>query len=45
MRKIENLFEVLDCPEGFKVRLATHQFEKEQNSGKVLLNPELVSQP
>jgi len=26
---MENLFEVMDCPEGFKVRLATHQFEKE----------------
>jgi len=26
---MENLFEVMDCPEGFKVRLTTHQFEKE----------------
>jgi len=26
---MENMFEVIDCPEGFKVRLATHQFEKE----------------
>jgi len=29
LRRMENLFEVMDCPEGFKVRLATHQFEKE----------------
>jgi len=26
---MENIFEVVDYPEGFKVRLATHQFEKE----------------
>ena len=26
---MENLFEAMDCPKGFKVRLATHQFEKE----------------
>jgi len=29
LRRIENLFEVMDCPEGSKVRLATHQFKKE----------------
>ena len=29
LRRMENLFEVMDCPENFKVRLATHQFEKE----------------
>jgi len=29
LRRMENLFEVMDCPEDFKVRLATHQFEKE----------------
>jgi len=29
LRRMENLFEVMDCPEGFKVRLVTHQFEKE----------------
>ena len=27
--RMENLFEVVDYPEGSKVRLATHQFEKE----------------
>ena len=26
---MESVFEVMDCPEGFKVRLVTHQFEKE----------------
>ena len=29
LRRMENLFEVMDCPDEFKVRLATHQFEKE----------------
>jgi len=29
LRRMENLFEVMDCPEGFKVRVATHQFEKQ----------------
>jgi len=29
LRRIENLFEVMDCPEGSKVRLETHQFERE----------------
>ena len=29
LRRMENLFEVMDCPEGSKVHLATHQFEKE----------------
>ena len=29
LRRMENLFEVMDCPEGFKVRLVTRQFEKE----------------
>jgi len=29
LRRMKNLFEVMDCPEGFKVRLVTHQFEKE----------------
>jgi len=29
LRRIENLFEVMDCPESFKVRLAIYQFEKE----------------
>jgi len=29
LRRMENLLEVMDYPEGFKVRLATHQFEKE----------------
>ena len=29
LRRMENLFEVMDCPEDFRVRLATHQFEKE----------------
>ena len=24
LRRMENLFEVMDCPEDFKVRLATH---------------------
>jgi len=28
LRRIEHLFDVIDCPEGCKVRLATHQFEK-----------------
>ena len=29
LRRMENLFEVIDCLEGSKVRLATHQFKKE----------------
>ena len=29
LRRMENLFEVMDYPEGSKVRLATHQFKKE----------------
>jgi len=29
LRRMENLFEVMDCPEGIKVCLATDQFEKE----------------
>jgi len=29
LRRIENLFEVMDCPEGFKMCPVTHQFEKE----------------
>jgi len=29
LRRMENLVEVMDCPEGFKVHLVTHQFEKE----------------
>ena len=28
LRRMENLVEVMDCPEGFKVHLVTHQFEK-----------------
>ena len=27
LRRMENLFEVMDCPKGSKVRLATHQFD------------------
>ena len=30
LRRMENLFGVMYCPEGSKVRLATHQFEKEE---------------
>ena len=29
LRRMENLFEVMHYPEGFIVRLATHQFERE----------------
>ena len=29
LRRMENLFEIMECPEGFKVYLATYQFEKE----------------
>jgi len=29
LRRVDDLFEVMDCPEDFKVRLATHQFEKQ----------------
>jgi len=28
MRKLENLFEIMDCPARFNVALATYQFEK-----------------
>jgi len=28
LKRMENLFEVMDCPEGTMVHLATHQFEK-----------------
>ena len=29
LKKMENLFEIMECPEKFKVRLATYQFEQE----------------
>ena len=29
LRRMENLFEIMECPEGFKVHLAIYQFEKE----------------
>jgi len=29
LRRIENLFEIIECPERFKVHLAAYQFEKE----------------
>jgi len=29
LQRMENLFEIMECPERFKVHLATHQFEKE----------------
>ena len=29
LRRMKNLFEIMKCPEGFKVHLATYQFEKE----------------
>ena len=29
LRRMENLFEVMDCAKGSKVHLATHQLEKE----------------
>jgi len=28
-RRMENLFEVMECPERFNVHLATYQFERE----------------
>ena len=31
IRKIEDLLEVMECPPQLKVRLASHQFEKEAN--------------
>jgi len=33
LRRMENLFEIMQCPERFKVHLATYQFEKKLNSG------------
>ena len=29
LRRMENLFEIMECPERFKVHLAGYQFEKE----------------
>ena len=29
LRRMENLFEIIECLERFKVRLTTYQFEKE----------------
>jgi len=29
LRRVENLFEVIECPKRSKVCLATHQFERE----------------
>ena len=29
LRKLENLFDIIDCPTRFKVALATYQFEQE----------------
>jgi len=31
--RMENLFEIMECPERFKVHLAAYQFEKKLNSG------------
>jgi len=32
-RRMKNLFEIMECPERFKVHLATYQFKKMLNSG------------
>jgi len=29
LRRMENLFEIMECPERFKVHLAAYQFKKE----------------
>jgi len=29
VRRLENLFEIMDCPDQYKVSLATYQFEEE----------------
>jgi len=29
LRRMKNLFEIMDCPERFKVHLTVYQFEKE----------------
>jgi len=29
VRRLENLFEIMECPDIFKVALATYQFERE----------------
>jgi len=29
MRRLDNLFEIMECPARFKVALATYQFEEE----------------
>jgi len=29
LRRIENLFKIMECPDRFKVHLSTYQFEKE----------------
>jgi len=39
VRKLENLFEIMECPDRFKVALATYQFEGRQNIGGKRLNP------
>ena len=34
LRRMKNLFEIIECPERFKVHLATYQFEKEVEGGQ-----------
>ena len=29
LRRMDNLFEIIECPERFKMHLATYEFEKE----------------
>jgi len=37
--RMENLFEIMECPERFTVRLATYQFEKEVEFWWVMVKP------
>ena len=34
LSKMENLLEIMECPERFKVHLATYEFEKEVEGGQ-----------
>jgi len=41
LRRTENLFEVMDCPESSKVTWQPTNFKRRLNSGGVRLNPKL----
>jgi len=45
MRRMENLFEIMECPERFKVALATYQFEGEAEYWWETVKPQGEEEP